>query len=486
MLSSVANPDVQLCADLLDAGCLKFGNFTLKSGAQSPVYFDLRVVVSFPKLLARVAERMHQQVEKAGIAYDLYCGVPYTALPIATCMSTKHGTPMVMRRKEVKKYGTRKQIEGVFKEGQTVLVVEDLVTSAMSCFETIEPLESVGLKVTDVVVLLDREQGGEANLRKGNVNLHACFKLSEFMKNLLKIGKVSTETAAEVEAYTLGEQEKLRAKAAATAAQKLLPDIRSMSYTERAEHCSNEVAAGLLRLMDKKKSNLCASADVSTCAEVLQLVDAIKDKIVLLKTHVDILPDYSPEFVEKLAKLAEEHEFYIFEDRKFADIGNTVKAQYSSGVYKISEWAHITNAHMVPGPGIVAGLKEAAGANLKNRGLLLLPEMSSKGNMCGEKWPAEALAWAKDNSDFIIGFISMRALDFNRPELICMTPGVSLVSKGDALGQQYKTPESVIGEKFSDMIIVGRGIYKDSDPATAAERYRNAAWNAYSSRSKTD
>lgn len=162
--------------------------------------------------------------------------------------------------------------------------------------------------------------------------------------------------------------------------------------------------------------------------------------------------------------------------------------QYSSGTHRISEWSHLTNAHPLPGPGIITGL--ASVGKPLGRGLLLLAEMSSKGNLATGEYTKQAMQMAKDaGREFVIGFISMTRVDQGEEEdWLMMTPGVGLVSKGDAMGQQYKTPRQVVYENGCDVIIVGRGIYGIQGGEQAvkdeAERYRQEGWKAYEARLK--
>lgn len=252
-----------------------------------------------------------------------------------------------------------------------------------------------------------------------------------------------------------------------------------LSYAERAQICTHPLSRSLLSLMEEKQSNLSVAIDVTSKEKLLALAEQLGPEICVLKTHVDIIEDFDLELIQRLQQLSSKHQFLIFEDRKFADIGKTVQMQYSKGIYRISDWAHMINAHSVPGPGIIQGLKEEG--LQKGRGLLLLAEMSSEGNLLQGSYTQATVEMALQSKDFVMGFISQKKL-CDDPEMLYLTPGVSLSRQGDALGQRYLTPESAILHRHSDVVIVGRGITQSQDPALEALRYRKESWQAYRKR----
>ncbi|MFH1367424.1 MAG: orotidine-5'-phosphate decarboxylase [Patescibacteria group bacterium] len=270
---------------------------------------------------------------------------------------------------------------------------------------------------------------------------------------------------------------------------KMITNRYNSTYKQRGESTNNKMAQRVFGLMDDKKTNLAVAADIARSDELISLVEKIGPEIVILKTHIDIIEDFTPGLIAKLIKLAKIHNFLIFEDRKFADIGNTVQMQYQKGVYQIASWADMVNAHIIPGPGIIEGLKEIADGQDGPRGLILLAQMSSKGNLATDEYTAAAINMAEEYSDFVMGFIGnggdikvLKELDKNTSsEFIIMTPGVKLGGGGDGLKQQYTTPADVIAAG-SDIIIVGRGIYGAKNPTEEAKKYRQTAWESYEKR----
>lgn len=171
-------------------GAVQFGHFTLKNGQTSSIYINLRKIISYPDLLRLISNLIWEKISHC--QFDLICGVPYTALPIATCISLAHNIPMVMRRKEKKEYGTKQIIEGEFKPQQTCLIVEDIITTGSSIIETAHELEQVGLQVKEVIALIDREQGGKENLAKKYIP-HAILTLSTLLKTLSTSSRLNSE-----------------------------------------------------------------------------------------------------------------------------------------------------------------------------------------------------------------------------------------------------------------------------------------------------
>jgi uridine monophosphate synthetase len=180
-----------LADGLLEAGCIKFGNFTLKSGLQSPIYIDLRQIITYPKLLEQVGAAYLPLLKE--LKFDRIAGLPYAAIPIATAVSLQGNYPMIYPRKEVKTYGTKAEIEGEYHAGETVVVLDDLATTGGSKFEAIEKLTGVGLIVKDVVVLVDRQSGARESLAQAGYSMHAVLTIGQLLDYWEENGKVERE-----------------------------------------------------------------------------------------------------------------------------------------------------------------------------------------------------------------------------------------------------------------------------------------------------
>jgi uridine monophosphate synthetase len=183
-----------LADGLLEAGCIKFGNFTLKSGLQSPIYIDLRQIITYPKLLEQTGTAYLPLLKE--LKFDRIAGLPYAAIPIATALSLQGNYPMIYPRKEVKTYGTKAEIEGEYHAGETVVIVDDLATTGGSKFEAIEKLTGVGLIVKDVVVLVDRESGAKESLAQAGYSMQAVLTISQLLEYWEENGKVEREKIA--------------------------------------------------------------------------------------------------------------------------------------------------------------------------------------------------------------------------------------------------------------------------------------------------
>lgn len=432
-----------------ELGIIKFGRFTLKSGIESPFYVDLRSLASSPQLLKTLANNLLELVDDR--EFDLICGVPYAALPMATAMSLTSNIPLIIKRKENKGYGTKRMVEGVYQDGQTCLLVEDVITSGKSLLETIDQVEREGLVVHDLVVVLNREQGGIEKLKERGFHIKTLFTINEVIDILHKFHRLTDEKVKEIKEFLNNPPEVIEEK-------------RLPLEEKKVQH---PIGKKLVELALKKQSNLIASADLITADEVLRFANEVSDHIVALKLHSDIIQDFSEDLIIKLKALAKEKEFLLFEDRKFGDIGNTQELQFKRSIYKISDWADLVTVHPIGG---ADSLKV-----FENTGVVTIVEMSSKGALTDDYYFSKAVN-VSENEPNVLGCVAQRKVG---NQLLLFTPGVNVSALGDSKGQQYNTPGIVFNNYHTDFMIVGRGLYKAPDFKTAAKEYQTLGWIAY-------
>ncbi|XP_043250118.1 uridine 5'-monophosphate synthase [Colletes gigas] len=459
----------ELAVALFEIDALKFGDFVTKIGLKTPVYFDLRVIVSHPKIMARLAKVLWKLSENCSDISQI-CGVPYTALPLATLISVNSNIPMLIKRKEVKAYGTMKMIEGQFKPGDNCVIIEDVVTSGSSILETVQVLRKEGLEVKDSFVVIDREQGGRKNIENHGIRVKSLYTITGLLAYLLESNKITPKIVKDVTDYLLRFQ----------APTICVQDKRLKTpFHIRASNAKNAIGIKLFNLMEMKQSTLCLAADLTKANDILELANLVGPHIVVLKTHVDIVEDFDNHFVKRLKELAKKYDFLLMEDRKFADIGNTVSLQYQKGIYKIAEWADIVTVHAVAGQSIVDGLKNGLKDIDEPRGIFMLAEMSSKGALTNGDYAQNAISIAQ-NSDMVCGIVCQSNIFMNLG-LIQLTPGVKLSNSSDDLGQQYNTPESVVNSG-ADLAVVGRGITEAENILATTLEYKEELWAAYKKR----
>ncbi len=181
---------MDLAVRLFEAGCVRFGEFRLKSGLISPIYLDLRLLVSDPSLLREAARALAEVARD--LSFDRIGAVPLAGLPIGVALALEMDRPLIYPR-PAKSHGTRRTVEGGFRAGERVLLVDDLITRGDSKLEAIRPLEEAGLVVENVLVLIDREQGGGDDLAHRGYRLHSLIRLTDLLDRLLEEGCITSE-----------------------------------------------------------------------------------------------------------------------------------------------------------------------------------------------------------------------------------------------------------------------------------------------------
>ena len=180
---------------LIKYNAIKFGDYILASGKKSPYYIDLRQTISSPITMDWIANAFTRIVlnEIGRDKIDKILGVPTAGVPFATVVSQKLGIPLIYYRQARKEHGVRKKIEGILDRNDRVLIIDDLITTGESVIESAEVVRDQGGVVNELVVLLDREQGGQQRLRSSRIEPHVLFRITDAITWLHSVGLIKDE-----------------------------------------------------------------------------------------------------------------------------------------------------------------------------------------------------------------------------------------------------------------------------------------------------
>ena len=414
--------------DLVSHNIIEYGEFILKSGEKSNIYIDLRKLTSYPKILKSICRLLNQEINNVNTPYASLLGVPTGGYSFAQGCSILSNIPCIFLRKETKNHGKNKLLEGVWKEGDSIILIEDVITSGTSLLETIEVLETLNIHIASIFVVLKRSNLGIERIRNKGIQINYLFTLEELQTYEENITKIKSQNICK---------------------QKM-----------------NLYSYALLDIMNQKKSNIILSIDMPSIYNIIHLAELAGPHVCAIKVHLDIIPDISQHFLKQLKELSIKYNFLIIEDRKFADIGNTVDLQLCNPHFNMREYINAVTVHTLSGPDMLNVFKKYSIP------VILIQEMSSKNNLFNEEYINNTIRIAKEYSDIVLGVVGQNKMINST---LLFTPGIHLEEKGDYLGQNYNTPEKA-KSRGTDIFIIGRGIYKASNPLKELLKYKKICW----------
>ncbi|QKF93968.1 orotidine 5'-phosphate decarboxylase [Fadolivirus algeromassiliense] len=364
---------------------IKTGDFILKSGQKSNLYFDFKGLNSYPKLISTISYELSKLITGTNVCI---AGVPLGGISYAVIVSQIKNLPMILIREEKKNYGTCQQIEGdTF--GKELILIEDVITTGSSVINTLKILESNQIKVKQILCILDREAGGVETLTDMGYRISSLFTMSQIVNH------------------------------------------KELPYNITIK---NPITQKLMDIIKLKQTNLIASLDITDEYTLLTKLGLIGDHICAVKIHYDILDSISPSFVTHLNLLKQKHNFLVIEDRKFADIPFISIQQLKF----IKLFADMVTVHGVCGEKLIEEIDKT------NIGILLIHQLSIENNLIDNMYSNKVKDMSNKFNN-IVGFISQEKV---LNDYLTFTPGINLTVQTDNKGQIYRNMDKCDSDIF--------------------------------------
>ncbi|KRY65418.1 Uridine 5'-monophosphate synthase, partial [Trichinella pseudospiralis] len=392
--------------DLFHLGVIQFGEFQLKSNHTSPIYVDMRRMLSHPTLLNTAEDFMYEYAKE--LEYDVICGVPYGAIPLTSALSVKRCIPMIMQRKDAKSYGTKKIVEGVYQPGDKCLIIEDVITFGSSIAETARVLRAQGLIVTDALVILDRCQGASRNLESLGITKWSLFLLPDVLLLYEDRGLISNADCQRISSYLFNVTDKIAPSALENGLQEGAKvdeaGVWSVKAAKNAASLSHCLAKQLWEIAINKKSNLCVACKLSDPKEIIALAQQIGQFICMLIIRSDLIFKHPlVDFISELKACAKSNNFMIMDDRKFCDVSSIVEMQLTGGEWSIANWVDFVTVLPFSGRGVFSAIRQIKSEN--NFACFSVLSLHAKDSLVPKEFSEQSIKTAEEEIDVVAGVV---------------------------------------------------------------------------------
>ena len=269
----------------LQEKCLRFDDtFKLKSGKLSPYYINLRELVNYPEILGQIAELLYKKISLTKDDNYLLCGLPYAGIPYANFISNKHKIPQIILRKESKKHGLNNLIDGKKSTNANkikLVLVDDILSSGKSIKESVAILKEYNYEITEVVVIVDREEGGYDELVRLGIKVRCLFKITDILNIILSNNLIGDYQMNKCLNYIKKEKDL-----------DILKNQEDIKLEDKLKLNNSPIYQKIINLMLSKKSNLAISLDYTNKDKILSSIDKIGKYVVIIKLHCDIIDDF--------------------------------------------------------------------------------------------------------------------------------------------------------------------------------------------------
>lgn len=323
----------ELCKELIDYNVLEFGNFKLSNGSHSEYYFDIKKIYSNKKLFNKIVDIMVSKIKSCYFDnYKYICGVPFGSLPLTTALSIKLNKPILFIRKEKKQYGNKSQIEGEYSIGDTVLLIEDIISTGHSIENSKNILINNGLIPVGFSVFLNREIGGFDLLNNCEFKGMYVYKLSSIMTNLVNNNLIESFDNNKYENSTMIQQSNFK--------NKINKIKENKEYLKKRDFSYNKIQNIIFKLIEDKKTNLCLDlTHITSWKQCKDIINICGPYIILLRIDIEALIDFDniKMFCFEIRNIMKKHRFLTINNCNF-DVKDINKLFNSYLLY--NEWSN--------------------------------------------------------------------------------------------------------------------------------------------------